>query len=425
MAHSAVPSSRSSDFWLICPNCQREYDPGPRWFGCDTCRDPAGHPYWLETRYDLSRLDPAFLRRVGRVWDYAPLLPVRDAANVRTLGEGNTPLVRIDALNRQLGLPNLYLKLESVNPTGSFKDRLHTVNLAVAREMGMSRAAIVTTGNSGVACAAYAACADVPLLIITDPNSSPEQQRLMRLFGARITTPSRPGSFMLTAGALMDTLVREHNFYPCTVLGTYSGPANPYGAEGYKTIAFEVFGQLGRAPDRMCVPTSGGDSLYGPFKGFREMREWGLIDRLPRMIACQPTGANFIVRSLRQKMDHLLVVEPDTFAISIGDPTGGQCILEAIRATDGDAWDASDTELLESIALLGRHGVCVEGASAAPIATLRRQVAAGTLDTDEWIVAVLTGTGMKWLDQLDAAIGPPSPLLPDDIPSLLEAIGAS
>src|SRR5262245_2995526 len=119
MAH--VPS-----FWLVCPRCGREYDPGPRWYGCDDCRDGAGHPHWVEVRYDLGRIDPAFLTRAGRVWDYAPLLPAHDPAQARTLGEGNTPLVRIEALNRELGLPNLTLKLESVNPTGSFKDRLHT-----------------------------------------------------------------------------------------------------------------------------------------------------------------------------------------------------------------------------------------------------------------------------------------------------------
>lgn len=425
MTFSISSASNRPRFWLVCPSCGTEQDPGPHWWGCTTCRDPQGHPCWLEVRYDLRRVDPALFQRPGRVWDYAPLLPVRDLANARTLGEGHTPLVRIDALNRELGLPNLYLKLESVNPTASFKDRLHAINLAVAQEMGFSRALITTTGNSGVACAAYAARAEIPLLIITDPKSSPEQRRLMRLFGARVTAPSQPGPVMARAQALMETLTRDHGFYPCTLSGTHAGPANPYGVEGYKTIAFEVAAQLGRVPDRMCVPTSGGDALYGPYKGFREMREKGLIDRLPRMTACQPTGANFIVRSLQQGLDHLVTVEPETFAISIGDPTGSPCILEAIRASDGDAWEASDPELLAAMALLGRHGVCVEGASAAPVAALRKQAATGTIDPEEWVVAVLTGSGVKWLAQLDAALGPPPPLLPDDVPTLLEAMAAS
>lgn len=413
----------SSSFWLVCPRCRAAYEPGPRWFGCDVCRDPAGHPWWLEICYDLRRIDAAFLRRAGRVWDYAPLLPVRDPAHIRTLGEGNTPLVRVDALNRELGLPHLYLKLETVNPTGSFKDRLHTVNMAAALELVSSpRAVITTTGNSGVACAAYAARAGIPLLIITDPQSSPEQRRLMRLFGAYITAPSTPGPVQPNARPLMEALVREHGFVPCSMLGTFAGPANPYGVEGYKTIAFEVTAQLGRVPDRMCVPTSGGDALYGPYKGFREMLALDLIERLPRMTACQPAGANFIVRALQQGMDRLPVVEPQTFAISIGDPTGSQCILEAIRATNGDAWDASDEELLAAMVLLGRHGICVEGASAAPIAALRRQAAAGLIDPKERVVAVLTGTGLKWAAQMDAALSPPPPLLPDDVAAILKAM---
>ena len=86
---------KATTFWLVCPHCGTESEPGPRWHGCETCRDAAGHPYWLEVRYDLEKIDPTFLTRPGRVWDYAPLLPARDPADARTLGEGQTPLVRI------------------------------------------------------------------------------------------------------------------------------------------------------------------------------------------------------------------------------------------------------------------------------------------------------------------------------------------
>ncbi|MBM3458532.1 MAG: pyridoxal-phosphate dependent enzyme, partial [Armatimonadetes bacterium] len=390
------------------------------WFGCGHCRDAGGHPHWLEVRYNLEGVDPTSFRRPGRVWDYRALLPLPQEAEAPTLGEGNTPLVRIPALNRELGLPNLYLKLESVNPTASFKDRFHTVSLAVARQLGYRRALVTTAGNHGTSCAAYARRAGLELLVITHPNSSREQLRLMRLFGARVTAPTRPGPVMPLARALMDQLVREHQFYPSTVLGTFTGPANPYGVEGYKTIGYEVLGQLGRMPDRICVPTSAGDALYGPYKGLKELQVLGLVDRLPRMTACQAEGANFAVRSLRSGQPDVSTVEPTTFALSIGDPTGGQCILDAVRSTDGDAWDAPDAELLECVALLGRHGVCVEGASAAPVAALRRQVAAGGVDRDELIVAVLTGSGIKWPAQVDAAIGPPEPFLPDDPALLLE-----
>jgi threonine synthase len=346
---------------------------------------------------------------------------VRDPAGAPTLGEGNTPLVRIPELNRELGLPNLWLKLESVNPTGAFKDRFHAVSLAVARELGFTRALVCTAGNHGTSCAAYAARAGIELLVILSPLSTPEQRRLMRLFGARVAVPRSGGLVMADVRSLEEPLVREHGFYPSTVLGLVWGPANPYGVEGYKTIAYEIAGQLGRAPDRVCVPTSSGDSIYGPYKGFRELKQLGRIERLPRMTACQSREANFVVETLRQGLDHLATVEPTTLAISIGDPTGSQGILTTIQETGGDAWDAPDAELLECVALLGRHGVCVEAASASALAALRRAVKQGRLDREEWIVAVLTGTGMKWPSQLDAAIGPAAEPLPDDVEAVLAA----
>lgn len=397
----------AESFWLVCPHCGVRRPAGPSFFGCDQCHDAAGYPHWLEVAYDLNRVDRALPRGARRLNDYAPLLPIRDPQDLRTLGEGGTPLLRIDALNRELGLPNLYLKTETINPTGSFKDRLHAVSMTVARELGFSRAAIVTTGNSGVACAAYAARNSIRLTVITDPKAPMEHRRLMHCFGATIRVPETPGPVMPAARGLIETLVGKHGHYPCTALGTYGGPGNPYGVEGYKTIAFEIFGQLGRAPDRVCVPVSGGDALYGPFKGFRELRQLGLIETLPRMTACQATGANFAVRALRAGADALTPVEPHTIALSIGDPTGSQCILTALRESGGDAWDAPDDALLDAMRLLARHGLCVEAAAAAPVAALQRRRSADALDPAELIVAVLTGSGVRWPAQLAAAWGEP------------------
>lgn len=364
---------------------------------------------WIEVRYDFARVDPSEISQTGRLWDYASLLPAK-RENAPTLGEGHTPLVRIEALNRELGLPNLFLKLEYVNPTFSFKDRFHAVAFAVGQRLGLRKAAIVTTGNHGVACSAYAARSGCDLLIITDARSAPEMMRLMAVFGARVTTPSEPGPVMTRARETIDRLVREEGYMPSTVLGTHAGPANPYGVEGYKTIAFETAAQLGRVPDRMCVPTSGGDALYGPFKGFWEMQRLGLCDRLPRMTACQPEGAPFIVRALREGLPSLPVVEPNTAALSIGDPTGSHCILKAIRESDGDAWAASDAEMLSAARLLARHGVFPELSSASAVAALINQTRARRLDRDELVVCVLTGSGMKWLGQKGVDIAPMPPL---------------
>jgi threonine synthase len=415
-------TGRGTTFWLECPSCRSRLEPGPAWQGCPGCRDAAGYPHWLQVEYDLSGVDPAPFRQAGRVWSYSALLPVRQPEEAAALGEGGTPLVRIPALNRMLGLPNLYLKLEAVNPTASFKDRYHAVSLSVARELGYRRAVVTTAGNHGTSCAAYAAVAGLGLVIITHPDSSPEQRRLMHLFGARVTTPARRGPVMPLARALMEELVERHEFYPSTVLGTFTGPANPYGVEGYKTIAYEIAAQLGRVPHRVCVPTSAGDALYGPFRGFRELRSLGITESIPRMTACQSSGAAFLEMAVRTGAAAVGTVEPTTFALSIGDPTGGQYALTAIRESGGDAWAAPDEELLRAVALLGAHGVCVEGASAAPVAALRQRLAEGHQDPEELVVAVLTGSGLKWPGQLAAATGEVPPFLPDEPTVLLRSL---
>ncbi len=408
-------------FYLHCPSCKRHWEPAAPWFGCDRCVDPAGYAHWLEVGYDLDAIDPTPFRQAGRVWNYAALLPVRRPEEAPTLGEGNTPMLRLRGLNRELGLPNLHLKLETVNPTAAFKDRFHTVGIAVARELGYRRVVAVTAGNHGTSCAAYAAVAGMPLLIITDPHSSPEQRRLMHLFGARVTAPTGPEGLAGT-GDLVDALVREHAFYPATAQGTYCGPANPYGVEGYKTIGYEIAAQLGGVPDRICVPTSAGDALIGPYRAFQELNALGIVEGYPRMTACQSAEAGFVAEAMRLGMDHLPWLEPHTFALSIGDPTGCHAILEVLRSTGGDGWARPDSELLEAMALLGRHGICVEGASASTIAALRHQVREGQLDPEEQIVAVLTGSGMKWPGQVQSAIGPTPEFLPDQTAALVAAM---
>jgi threonine synthase len=385
------------------------------------CKDASGNSHWLDVAYDLEQVDIDSLRTCGRVWDYDALLPLDRAAAV-SLGEGGTPLLRLPALNVEIGLPDLYLKVETGNPTGSFKDRFQTVSMSVARSLGYPRAAIVTTGNAGSAAAAYAAAAGIRLVAITDPVAPEEQRRMMGFYGAVVTAPSRPGPVVDNARELIDTLVRDHGCFPTTVQGTYAGPANPYGVEGYKTIGFEVWNQLGRVPDRVCVPTSGGDALYGPYKAFTELVSLGVADRVPAMVACQAAGAGFLAESLRRGDGGVAVVVPDTFALSIADPTGSPSALRAISETSGDAWTATDDELLAAMRLLARHGICVEAASAAPLAALRSAAAEGRVDVGETVVAVLTGGGQKWPAQLDRAVPRAGDLAPDDLSQLLHLL---
>lgn len=389
------------------------------WWGCTKCTDSMGDAHWLDVTYDLAAVDRTAIARFGRVWDYAGLLPVAPSVPP-SLGEGGTPLLRLGRLNTEVGLPNLHLKLETVNPTSSFKDRFQTVAMAAAVDLDYRRAVIVTTGNAGVACSAMAAAAGIELIVIASPGAPVENVRQMRLFGAHVVIPSADRPVIEQAREIVTSLVQDFGVYPASVGGTHSGASNPYGVEGYKTIAFEVAAQMGRTPDRFCAPVSGGDALYGPFRGFTQLAELGLADGVPAMTSCQAAGASFVAPSLAAGLDHMVRVEPDTVALSIGDPTGSASTLTAIRATGGDAWTVDDDAIVAAVGLLGRHGVCAEAAAATPIAALQRAAGEGLIDPDEHVVALVTGSGLRWPAQVDAAVGADVELLPPDPVRIIE-----
>jgi threonine synthase len=326
----------------------------------------------MEVRYDPAAVDRAALAGLGRLSRYVSALPT--GADLRSLGEGGTPLLRIDALNRRLGFPNLWVKLESCNPTGSFKDRLHAVGMSMARQCGFGNAALGSTGNSGVAACAYGALNDVSVSVRMHPDApSDSRSRVLRL-GGELGVVEADGVA----------------WWPSTLLGTFAGLSNPYGVEGYKTIAYELAAELGGSPDRVLVPVSGGDAIYGPWKGFRELRDWGLVDRLPRMVACQTVGADFAVRTLRDDLNSMAVVEPSTAALSIGDPTGSECIRTAVQQSGGCAFAIDDADAVAAQAWLAECGLLVELASAVPLGVLVGLVATGGIDRAETVVMVVT-----------------------------------
>jgi threonine synthase len=222
----------------------------------------------------------------------------------------------------------------------------------------------------------------------------------MQLFGARVAV-------LADRGAHVGWLVRERGWYPSTGM-TPEPVGTPYGVEGYKTIAYEVFFQLGgRFPARMVVPTSGGDAIYGPWKGFRELRALGAPGALPRMVAAQAAGCDPIVRGWRAGAAAVPVhPDPRTIAVSIADETGGPASLRAIAESGGGAEAVSEEAILDAMRRLAGQGIAVEPSSAASVAAALGLAARGELDLDEDIVCVLTGAGAKWPDALVDALTP-------------------
>jgi threonine synthase len=396
---------------LACVRCGATSPLGPDFEGCVAC---AAEPRAaLEVVYDYAALAAAgtlkaWTSRAGGLWRFWELLPPPRDASLLTLAEGATPLVRLQAAEGH----RIWVKDETRNPTGSFKDRLHAVSLTMARVLGYRKAVASTTGNHGTALAAYAARAGMDALVFCDPRAPVVQRRLMQLFGARVVV-------LADRGAHVAWLVRERGWYPSTGM-TPEPVGTPYGVEGYKTIGYEVFFQLGRFPDRMIVPTSGGDAIYGPWKGFRELRALGAPGDLPRMVAAQAEGCDPIVRGWRAGATAVPVhPAPRTIAVSIADETGGPASLRALAESGGSAEAVSDAAILDAMRRLAGQGIAVEPSSAASVTVALALAARGELGPDEDVVCVLTGAGAKWPDTLVDALTPRE--LTDASPAVVRA----
>ncbi len=379
--------------WLLCRACGAEFDLGPYFAGCPRCGRA------LEVTYDYAALDrstvAALVDQSSRA-RLADLLPVEDLDALVTLGEGNTPLVRSRTLGADLGLACCYFKNETMNPTWGHKDRAQSIMLTKARDFGYERITVASTGNHGAAAAAYAtrsgrrACA-----VFCPPETSDTLLRLIDSYGGLAFVADWE-----IRHQFVRYLVAEQGWYPATGMGP--GPAtNPYGVEGYKSMAYEIVRDLGRAPDQVYMACAVGESLYGVYKGFKELAHFGVIDRTPRMVACQPSGANVLERSVAAgRKEAITLPHPSSVATSVREPTSGEHALEAIYASDGRALSVDDDETLAMMRLLGREGICVEPACAVAVAGVARERGAGRIGDDELVVAVLTSSGIKWPQQL-------------------------
>ena len=407
---------------LRCVGCHLETDLGGHFFGCRDCGGA------LETVYDEGRVAAAvsygdWRDRADRsMWRYKELLPVRDASAVITLGEGGAPLVRLpqSAANP---LADLWVQNESVNPTYSFKDRFHSAAQSMARQLGYDRVVCSTTGNHGMSAAAYAARGGMQCAILVDPRAPDVQRRWMRLFGATVIVEMdrRPP---------LESFVRDHGWYPSTYM-TPNPVATPYGMEGYKTMAYDAVLVLGRVPDHFIVPIAAGDGLYGPWKAFGEMARLGWTDSIPKVHGVQPTGANPIVRAFREGSDTVPYIEnPQTIALSIGDPTGGSMTLRAIRESGGQAIDLTDPEMVAATLYAASAGLSPEPSSAASLAGAWSLARDGIIRAGETVVCLFTGAGPKWpettelLMERDEIVSPDRAWL-ERLASDPESVGAS
>ncbi|HQT99176.1 MAG TPA: threonine synthase [Acidimicrobiales bacterium] len=377
---------------LICRECGETY-PSEARYSCDFCFGP------LEVRYDLEAAKGVVTRasiEAGplSMWRYGALLPDPGDAPV-DMGAGWTPLRRATRLGEVLGVRELWLKDDTRNPTGSFKDRVVSCALSSARRLGFTTAACASTGNLATSVAAHAAFIGWPSVTIIPSDLERSKIAMTAIFGG--TVLGVEGNYD-DVNRLCVELVAEHPDWAFANVNL-----RPYYAEGSKTLAFEIAEQLGwRPPRQVVVPIASGSQFTKIAKGFHQLFELGLIEGdAPVLFGAQATGCSPIATAFADGADVVTPQRPNTIArsLAIGNPADGPYVLDEVRAGGGDIGSVSDNEILECISLLATtEGVFAETAGGVTIASLRQMIRRGSINPDESIVAIISGHGLKTLD---------------------------
>jgi threonine synthase len=330
---------------------------------------------------DSSTDVQARLRLLDR---YRRFLPVTDATPDLSLGEGATPLVHAERLGRAIGAPNLFLKVEGQNPTGSFKDRGMVMAVAKALEEGARAVVCASTGNTSASAAAYGAAAGLEVIVVL-PRGQIALGKLLQALACGARVVAVDGNF--DDALRIVRALAEQDEHPVTLVNS----VNPFRLEGQKTAAFEVCDDLGRAPDILAIPVGNAGNISAYWQGFREYATAGRSRSTPAMWGFQAAGAAPLVHGRR-------VDRPETVAtaIRIGAPASWDKAIAARDESGGRIDAVSDDEILAAYRDLARlEGVFCEPASAAGVAGLRKLAGAGALDPDATVVAVITGHGLK------------------------------
>ncbi len=379
---------------LECFRCGRTYPPGRYFTGCESCTGELASNLFCVYDYEaIARAwNPTVVRdRPASLWRYRELFPV-DEESIVTLGEGLTPLLHMPRLGRRLGLDRLYVKDESQNPTWSFKDRMASVGVSKAVELGSKVITAASSGNGGAASAAYAARAGLKSIIFTTQSFPLQMRVLMQTYGSMVVaTPTIEDRWkMVSLG------VAELGWFPIQNFVVPAIGANPYAQEGCKALGYEACEQLGwRAPDVMIFPIGSGDTLTGAWRGCRELRDLGYTDRVPRMVGAEVFGA--LEHALEANLDH---TEPmptyRTVAVSTGTANSAYQSLRAVRESGGWALRAAEDEIMAmQIWLAEDEGIYAEASSVIPLVVAQKLRARGSIARDEVVVAVSTSSGLK------------------------------
>ena len=391
--------------FLQCRECHKQYDSTFKYI-CDDCFGP------LDVHYEFPKITKeSFNGREQTYWRYFELLPIVDKSNIVSINAGMTPLVKAEKLGKELGLNNLYVKNDSVNPTFSFKDRPAGVAISKAKEFGLKSVGCASTGNLASATAAHAAKAGFPCYIFAPSD----------IEHAKIAQALSYGSEYISVDGTYDDANRiAAQIGDSKGVGVVNINMRSYYVEGSKTLAYEVAEQLGwKVPDQLIVPTGSGAMLNAICKGFEELESVSLIDKVStmHMNCAQPRGCAPIVNAFKNNTADVTPVEnPDTVAksLAIGDPGDGRYVLKRLKQYNGIAEETNNKEILDAILLLAKtEGIFTEPAGGVSISVVKKMVEDGKIDKDETVVCYVTGNGLKATESIMQVLSKPEVMQPD------------
>jgi threonine synthase len=375
---------------LRCPRCGN-IAASPAIFRCGACNSI------LEVKVDIAHLTRSDLQAMSQscdhtIWRWFDFFPIESRSSIVSLGEGSTPLIHASRLGEKLGISRLYLKNDTVLPTGSLKDRSNSVGISKAKEFGFSTATVMSTGNAAASVAAYAAAAGMRSVVMVPLGTAPSKIIQARAYGATVVVVD--GDFDNEVAKLYKAAIHEFGWYDCL-------SSNPYRDEGKKSYAYEMVDQLnGEIPDWVIHPTAGGTGIYAMWKGFQEFHSLGWIQKRPRLVASQSEAAAPITEAFNQGLADIepMVARPTVAeSIQVGNPVAlGWRALVALRESKGTAVALSDEEILQAQSLTARlAGVFAEPAAATSVAAGKKLRDDGVICDGELVVCNLTGHGLK------------------------------
>ena len=385
-----------------CVSCGKQYNQDQFLYTCPDCGDLKGT---LDILYDYDDIRDNITRSVLRQWPvdtifkYSTLLPLTTIKPALNLKVGMTPLYQFPDLAEKSGIESLYIKDDSYNPSLTLKDRASAVSLIKAQELNFNTVATASTGNAAASMACIGAHLNMDRIIFI-PESIPRAKLVqLQIYGSKIITVQ--GNYD-QAFDLCRKISTKRSWY------NRSTAINPFNLEGKKTVAFEICEQLDfDVPDVVFVPVGDGCIISGVWKGFLDFYKVGLIDRLPRLVACQAEGSAAIYNAYKNKSDQPESVKANTIAdsISVDLPRDGVKALRALRDSNGDCVIVSDQNILSAQQrLAGEKGIFCEPSAAAAFAGFLKYNLENPLGSTDKIVILITGSGMKDLDSAEKAI---------------------